>query len=59
MISHTVPCSTEFICVIYRTREIIVFSLSLLLLLYTSHEENIPKRGVHFAWKDILFELLG
>ena len=49
MISHTVPCLREFICVIYRTREIIVFSLSVLLLLYTSHEENIPKRGVHFA----------
>ena len=29
------------------------------LFCYISHKENVPKRGVCFAWKDILFELLG
>ena len=36
----------------------IIFSLSVLLLLYTCYKENVPKCGVHFGWKNVLFELL-
>ena len=39
-------------------RKIIVFSLFVLLLLYLSRKENIPKCSAHFACKDILSELL-
>ena len=38
--------------------KIIVFSLFVLLLLYLSRKENIPKCSAHFACKDILSELL-
>ena len=43
---------------LYRMRKIIVFSLFVLLLLYLSRKENIPKCSAHFACKDILSELL-
>ena len=49
---------SKFTSAIYRKREIIVFLIFVLLLLYISRKENVSKRGVHFEWKEILFELL-
>ena len=48
---------SEFTCAIYCTPKA-GFSL-FVLLLYISCIKNVPKCGVHLAWKDILFELLG
>ena len=48
----------KFMCAIYHMCEIIVFSISVLLLFHISCKENVPKHGIHFAWKDILLELL-
>ena len=54
--AHAGTHASTFTYALYCTREIIVFSL-FVLLLYVSCKENIPKCGVHLAWKDILFEL--
>ena len=56
--AHAGTHASTFTYALYCTREIIVFSL-FVLLLYVSCKENIPKCGVHLAWKDILFELFG
>ena len=55
---ETRAITSKFTRAIYRTREIIVFSL-FDLLLYISRKENFPKHGLHFAGKGILLELLG
>ena len=49
--------TSTFTCAIYRRCKIMIFSL-FVLFWYISCKENIPKRGVHSAWKLISFELL-
>ena len=55
--THVSTHASKFKCAIYHTQNHI-FSHFILLLLYISCNENVPKGGAYFAWKNILFELL-
>ena len=54
--SRTGTHASKFTGDIYCMHKII---FSLFVLWYISHKQNAPKCGRNFAWKDILFELLG